>query len=111
VVSKQVPQWHMAFLAVNSPISGGSGGLSQRFRRRQGVEIAIHEMGHTAFGSPMSMSTTAAVPQTKVTTNIRKPSRVNQTSLQTKPRDDKVARLNPGSDARADNQQCKLCEL
>src|SRR5688572_29362846 len=26
VVEKQVPQWHMIFLAVNSPISGGSGG-------------------------------------------------------------------------------------
>ncbi|HJT27346.1 MAG TPA: M64 family metallopeptidase [Pyrinomonadaceae bacterium] len=51
VVSKQVPQWHMAFLAVNSPISGGSGGPVATFSKASGsVEIAIHEMGHTAFG-------------------------------------------------------------
>lgn len=51
VVSKQVPQWHMAFLAVNSPISGGSGGPVATFSKAPGaLEIAIHEMGHTAFG-------------------------------------------------------------
>jgi hypothetical protein len=51
VVSKLVPQWHMAFLAVNSPISGGSGGPVATFSKASGAtEIAIHEMGHTAFG-------------------------------------------------------------
>jgi len=51
VVSKQVPQWHMAFLAVNSPLSGGSGGAVATFSKATGAaEIAIHEMGHTAFG-------------------------------------------------------------
>jgi hypothetical protein len=51
VVGKLVPQWHMAFLAVNSPISGGSGGPVATFSKASGaVEIAIHEMGHTAFG-------------------------------------------------------------
>jgi len=51
VVSKQVPQWHMAFLSVNSPLSGGSGGAVATFSRATGAaEIAIHEMGHTAFG-------------------------------------------------------------
>ena len=51
VVSKLVPQWHMAFLAVNSPISGGSGGSVATFSKATGaIEIAIHEMGHTAFG-------------------------------------------------------------
>jgi hypothetical protein len=51
VVGKQVPQWHMAFLAVNSPISGGSGGPVATFSKAPGtLEIAIHEMGHTAFG-------------------------------------------------------------
>jgi IgA Peptidase M64 len=51
VVGKHVPQWHMAFLAVNSPISGGSGGAIATFSRAPGsAEIAIHEMGHTAFG-------------------------------------------------------------
>ena len=51
VVGKQVPQWHMTFLAVNSPISGGSGGPVATFSKAPGaLEIAIHEMGHTAFG-------------------------------------------------------------
>lgn len=51
VVSKQVPQWHMAFLMVNSPISGGSGGPVATFSRAaRAAEGAIHEMGHTAFG-------------------------------------------------------------
>jgi len=51
VVGKQVPQWHMAFLAVNSTISGGSGGPVATFSKAPGsAEIAIHEMGHTYFG-------------------------------------------------------------
>jgi hypothetical protein len=51
VVSKQVPQWHMALLAVNSTISGGSGGAVATFSKASGAaEAAIHEMGHTAFG-------------------------------------------------------------
>jgi hypothetical protein len=50
VISKQVPEWHMAFLAVNSPLSGGSGGDVATFARADGIEIALHEMGHTAFG-------------------------------------------------------------
>jgi predicted secreted protein len=51
VVGKQVPQWHVAFLAVNSLVSGGSGGAVATFSKAgAAVEIAIHEMGHTAFG-------------------------------------------------------------
>ena len=51
VVSKQVPQWHVAFLAVNSPLSGGSGGAVATFSKAiRAAEIAIHEIGHTAFG-------------------------------------------------------------
>lgn len=51
VVSKQVPQWHMAFLSVNSEISGGSGGSVATFSRAsRAAESAIHEMGHTFFG-------------------------------------------------------------
>lgn len=50
VVGKQVPQWHMAMLAVNSPVHGGSGGPVATFSKAPGaVEIALHEMGHTAF--------------------------------------------------------------
>ena len=51
VVSKQVPQWHIALLAVNSAVYGGSGGAVATFSKAPGaVEIALHEMGHTAFG-------------------------------------------------------------
>jgi IgA Peptidase M64. len=50
VLNKHVPQWHVGFLAVNSPISGGSGGPIATFSRAPGtLEIALHEMGHTAF--------------------------------------------------------------
>ena len=50
VLNKHVPQWHVGFLAVNSPISGGSGGQIATFSKAPGtLEIAIHEMGHTAF--------------------------------------------------------------
>jgi hypothetical protein len=50
VINKQVPEWHMALLAVNSPIHGGSGGQVATFSKASGaVEIALHEMGHTAF--------------------------------------------------------------
>ena len=51
VAHKAVPQSHMVFLAVNSPISGGSGGSVATFSKATGaMEIAIHEMGHTYFG-------------------------------------------------------------
>jgi len=51
VISKQVPQWHMALLAVNSTIHGGSGGSVATFSKSGGaIEIALHEMGHSAFG-------------------------------------------------------------
>lgn len=51
VVGKQVPEWHMALLAVNSPVYGGSGGAVATFSKAAGaVEVALHEMGHTAFG-------------------------------------------------------------
>lgn len=50
VVHKLLPQSHMILLAVNSPIYGGSGGDVAIFSRAPGaVEIALHEMGHTAF--------------------------------------------------------------
>lgn len=51
VVSKLLPQWHMALLAVNSPVYGGSGGSVATFSKAAGaIEVALHEMGHTAFG-------------------------------------------------------------
>lgn len=47
----QVPQWHMALVIVNSTVYGGSGGAVAAFSKAPGaLEIALHEMGHTAFG-------------------------------------------------------------
>jgi hypothetical protein len=51
VASAQVPQWHMIFVLVNSTtVYGGSGGAVAVFSMYPGAtEIALHEMGHTAF--------------------------------------------------------------
>jgi hypothetical protein len=47
----QVPQMHMTIVIVNSTQYGGSGGQVAVFSRAPGAsEIALHEMGHTAFG-------------------------------------------------------------
>jgi len=49
--SAQVPEMHMAIVIVNSPVYGGSGGGVAVFSRNpEAPEIALHEMGHTAFG-------------------------------------------------------------
>lgn len=51
VVHKLLPQAHLILVAVNSTIAGGSGGNPGVFSRSAGsVEVALHEMGHTAFG-------------------------------------------------------------
>jgi IgA Peptidase M64 len=51
VASSQVPQWHMLMVMVNSGVYGGSGGAVATFSKAPGaMEIALHEMGHTAFG-------------------------------------------------------------
>lgn len=51
VAHKFVPESHMVLLAVNSTLSGGSGGNPAVFSKAPGsVEIALHEMGHSAFG-------------------------------------------------------------
>jgi hypothetical protein len=51
VVSAQVSQWHVALVIVNSTVYGGSGGAVATFSLAPGaMEIALHEMGHTAFG-------------------------------------------------------------
>lgn len=51
VARTQVPQVHVALLVVNSPIYGGSGGQVATFSTASGAaEIALHEMGHSAFG-------------------------------------------------------------
>lgn len=51
VASAQVPQWHVLMVMVNSTVYGGSGGAVATFSKAAGaMEIALHEMGHTAFG-------------------------------------------------------------
>src|SRR6185295_10725257 len=51
VAAAQVPDFTVAILVVNSTIYGGSGGSVGTYSLAGGAtEIAIHEMGHTAFG-------------------------------------------------------------
>ena len=51
VATTQVPQVHMVMVMVNSSIYGGSGGSVATFSKAPSAnEIALHEMGHTAFG-------------------------------------------------------------
>jgi hypothetical protein len=47
----QVPAWHMLLVIVNSTIYGGTGGRVAVFSLASNAnEVALHEMGHTAFG-------------------------------------------------------------
>jgi hypothetical protein len=51
VVNARVRRWGMILVIVNSKIYGGSGGGVAVFSLAEGAnEIALHEMGHTAFG-------------------------------------------------------------
>jgi IgA Peptidase M64 len=51
VAAAQVPEFTVVLLIVNSMVYGGSGGSVGTFSLANGAnEIAIHEMGHTAFG-------------------------------------------------------------
>jgi hypothetical protein len=51
VAQAQVPAAHVTMVVVNSPLYGGSGGVVATFSAAPGAaEIALHEMGHTAFG-------------------------------------------------------------
>ena len=51
VVNTQFPQAHMIMVIVNSTVYGGSGGSMATFSLAPDAqEIALHEMGHTAFG-------------------------------------------------------------
>ena len=50
-LNAEVPEWHMGLVIVNSEVYGGSGGQIAVFSLAPGAnEIALHEMGHTAFG-------------------------------------------------------------
>jgi hypothetical protein len=51
VAHAYVPAAHVVMVIVNSPLYGGSGGDVATFSTAPGAyEIALHEMGHTAFG-------------------------------------------------------------
>jgi hypothetical protein len=51
VANAQVPQWHVIVVIVNSTVYGGSGGAVAVYSLAAGAnEIALHELGHTAFG-------------------------------------------------------------
>jgi hypothetical protein len=51
VAATQVPEFTVAIVVVNSSVYGGSGGSVATYSLASGAtEIAIHEMGHTAFG-------------------------------------------------------------
>jgi hypothetical protein len=50
VLADQVPQWTAALVIVNSTVYGGAGGTVGTFSLAPGAnEIALHELGHTAF--------------------------------------------------------------
>lgn len=51
VAAAQIPEFTVVLVVVNSPIYGGSGGGIGTYSLAGGAtEIAIHELGHTAFG-------------------------------------------------------------
>ena len=51
IAQAHVPAAHVTLVIVNSPLYGGSGGDVATFSTAAGAaEIALHEMGHTAFG-------------------------------------------------------------
>ncbi|HSK25940.1 MAG TPA: M64 family metallopeptidase, partial [Jiangellales bacterium] len=51
VAAAQVPEFTTVLVVVNSTVYGGAGGSVGTYSLAQGAtEIAIHEMGHTAFG-------------------------------------------------------------
>lgn len=50
-VGAQVPEWHAVIVAVNSTVYGGAGGQVATYSLAAGAdEIAVHELGHSAFG-------------------------------------------------------------
>jgi IgA Peptidase M64 len=50
-VNAQVPQWHAILVLVNSTVYGGGGGAIATASLAPGaLEIALHELGHSAFG-------------------------------------------------------------
>jgi hypothetical protein len=51
VADDQVPDWDVILVIVNTTVYGGSGGATAVFSLAPGAEeIALHELGHSAFG-------------------------------------------------------------
>lgn len=51
VVGNLVPEWHQILVLVNSPVYGGSGGTIATFAvNGNWQQVALHEMGHAAYG-------------------------------------------------------------
>jgi IgA Peptidase M64 len=51
VVNARVPEWHAVLVVVNSTVYGGAGGAVGVYSLAPGAAlIALHELGHTAFG-------------------------------------------------------------
>ena len=60
VAGKEVPQYNAVLVSVNSTIYGGIGGGVATFSRAANAsDIALHEMGHSAFGLADEYSTLA----------------------------------------------------
>ena len=69
VAAAQLPQLHTILMIVNSTVYGGSGGAIAVFSMAPGaVQVALHEIGHTAFNSRMSMIVTRALASTPIRT-------------------------------------------
>ncbi len=63
-VNAVVPQWNVIWVIVNSTIYGGSGGAIALFsKHQQAHEIALHELGHTAFNFADEYACYACTPQ------------------------------------------------
>ena len=79
MAAAQVPEFTVAIVVVNSPIYGGSGGSVGTYSLAGGAtEIAIHEMGHTAFGLATSIHITLVATRPGMTI-IRQVSQANPT--------------------------------
>lgn len=50
VLEEQVPEWDVAMVIVNTAILGGSGFENIPVTSRSGLQAALHELGHSAFG-------------------------------------------------------------
>lgn len=74
VAKVQVPQYHLAIVIVNSPIYGGSGGAVAVYSLDpNAIEIALHEMGHTAFHFADEYSTYAGCGSGETGHNVHPP--------------------------------------